>query len=45
MTPSVEIMTAAEAVVPFESLMAFEVPDGGMSRESRTAMPRGGIAG
>jgi hypothetical protein len=44
MTPSVEIMAAVEAVVPFESMMTFEVP-GGMSRESLAAMPRGRIAG
>src|SRR5213078_3353280 len=44
-TPSVEIMAAVEAVAPFESMMAFEVPAGGMSRESMAAGPRGGIAG
>jgi len=44
MTPSVEIMAAVEAVVAFESMMTFEVPAGGMSRESLAAMPRGGIA-
>jgi len=45
MTPWVEITAAIEAVVPFESMMAFEVPAAGMSRESMAAMPRGGIAG
>jgi len=45
MTPSVEIMAAVEAVVPFESMMTFDVPAGGMSRESMAAMPRDGIAG
>jgi hypothetical protein len=45
MTPSVEIMVPFEAVVPFESMMAFEVPARGMSRDSRAAMPRGGVAG
>src|SRR3989449_7248981 len=44
MTPSVEIMATVEAVVPFESVMTFEVPAGGMSRESLAAMPGGGIA-
>ena len=37
-------MATVEAVVPFESVMTFEVPAGGMSRESLAAMPRGGIA-
>jgi len=45
MKPSVEIMAAVETVVPLESMMAFEVAAGGMSRESMTTMPRGGIAG
>jgi hypothetical protein len=45
MTSWAEIMAAVEAVVPFESMMALEVPAGGMSRESMAAMPRGGIAG
>jgi len=45
MKPSVEIMAAVEAVVLVESMMTFEVPPGGMSRESIAAMPRGGIAG
>ncbi len=45
MTPSVEITATVEAVMPFESMMAFEVPADGMSRESMSAVPRGGIAG
>jgi len=44
MTASVEIMTAVEAVVPVEPMVAVEVPAGGMSRESGAAMPRGGMA-
>jgi len=38
-------MAAVETVVPLESMMAFEVAAGGVSRESMTTMPRGGIAG